>query len=219
MIMKFRYVMRYLGLSIIASAAAACSSSGNSDSEGPNPPSVNQPPSLSGTPPNTAVMDLQYSFTPTGTDPDGDALTYTVSNMPSWSAFDSSSGSLSGMPSIQDVGIYADIQISASDGENTTELAAFDIDVVQVGSSSLSLAWTPPTQSADGTTLNDLAQYRIRWGTQTGSHPNLRAVENASASRFVIDGIAPGSYFFIISAVDTSNNESSSSNEASGIAP
>lgn len=193
-------------------ATFACSSADNS-------PSANQPPSLSGTPPSTAMQDMQYSFTPTGSDPEGDRLAFAITNMPSWASFNTTSGALTGMPLIQHLGTYANISISASDGTSDAELPAFSIDVVPMSAGSLTLSWTPPTQSADGTLLTDLDSYRVRWGTQSGDHPNLREVDNPGVSNFVIDGLAPGIYFFTISAVDTSNNESAASNEASGIVP
>jgi hypothetical protein len=59
----------------------------------------------------------------------------------------------------------------------------------------------------------------VRWGTQTGDHPNLLEITNPGVASFVVDGLAPGSYFFVISAVDASDNESQASNEASGILP
>ncbi len=197
----------------MALAASACSSS---DSPQLSSPTVNQPPSVSGAPPASAVQDWQYSFTPTSSDPNGDVLTFTITNMPSWASFDATSGALSGTPSVQHLGTYANILISVSDGQDSVELPAFDIEVVPTGSGSLSITWSPPTESADGSSLNDLAGYRIHWGTQSGSHPNVLEVNNPSLSRYVIDGLVSGNYFFIISAVDTSSNESKASNEASG---
>lgn len=202
---------RYLVLSAMMLAASACSSGSSSENS-----VSNLPPSLSGTPPPTAVQDVQYSFAPAVSDPDGDPLTFTITNIPSWATFDDTSGALSGMPLVQHIGTYADITISVSDGRNSAQLPSFDIEVVPTATGSLALAWTPPTQSTDGSALNDLASYRIRWGTQPGDHPNLREVDNPGVARFVIDGLAPGNYFFIISAVDTSNNESEASNEATG---
>ena len=165
------------------------------------------------------MQDIQYSFTPDSSDPDGDPLTFTITNMPSWATFDDTTGALTGMPAMQHVGTFADISISASDGQAGAALPPFDIEVVATATGSLSLSWTPPTQSADGSPLNDLARYRVRWGSQSGDHPNLREVDNPGVSSFVVDGLAPGTYFFVVSAVDTSNNESEASNEASGTVP
>lgn len=203
---------------LVVSACSSGSSSESGPSSDDSPP-ANQSPSLSGSPPAFAMLDLIYSFAPGGSDPDGDPLTFAVTNLPPWATFDNSTGRLSGMPSMQHVGVHADILISVSDGQAAAELPAFDIEVVATATGSLALTWTPPSQSADGSTLSDLASYRIRWGTQTGDHPNVLDINNPGLASYVIDGLAPASYFLTISAVDNSNNESQPSNEASGTVP
>jgi hypothetical protein len=212
--MTIREISYFLALPAMALAVSACSSGSSGDS-----PHANQPPSLSGAPPPFAMLDLYYSFRPASSDSDGDPLTFAIMNIPSWATFDEATGQLIGLPSIQHVGTYPDISISASDGQASAELPMFDIEVVATAAGSLSLTWTPPTQSADGSSLNDLASYRIRWGTQTGDHPNLQEVNNPGIASTVIDGLAPGSYYFTVSAVDSSDNESQASNEASGAVP
>jgi hypothetical protein len=202
-----------LVLPIVMVCVSACSS-GSSDSSAPD--QGNRPPSISGSPPAYAMLDLIYSFTPGSADPDGDTLTYSVSNMPAWASFDTATGNLTGTPSMQHVGNHGDILISASDGQATTDLPAFAIEVVAGATGSLTLSWTPPTRSADGSPLDDLAGYRIRWGTQTGDRPNLLELNNPGVSSYVVDSLAPGSYFLTVFAVDTSNNESEASNEANG---
>ena len=162
------------------------------------------------------MPDRIYSFTPGSGDANGDTLTYSVSNMPAWASFDTATGNLTGTPSMQHVGNHPDILISASDGQATTDLPPFAIEVVAGATGSLALSWTPPTRSADGSALDDLAGYRVRWGTQTGDHPNLLELTNPGVSNYVVDSLAPGDYFLTVFAVDTSNNESEASNEAHG---
>ena len=83
---------------------------------------------------------------------------------------------------------------------------------------SLTISWTAPTVSADGSSLNDLAGYRIRWGTQSGVYTNMTEIDNPSLTRYVIDNVVPAEYFVVISAFDNSENESANSNEARGVA-
>ena len=206
-------------LLILLLALQACSSGSSSDVALPDPPPVanNQPPVLSGTPTNTVVQDRVYSFMPAASDPDADPLIFTIENLPGWATFDAGTGELSASPTVQHLGLFTGISIGVNDGTVETTLGPFDIEVVATASGTLTLSWTPPTESADGSQLTDLAGYRIRWGTQSGNRPNLDQVDNPGLASFVIEGLAPGSYFFVVSAFDSSNNEGSMSNEANGI--
>ena len=64
-----------------------------------------------------------YSFRPTASDPERKTLRFTVANKPAWATFSTSNGRLSGTPKA--VGYWTNIQISVSDGVNTTSLPAF----------------------------------------------------------------------------------------------
>ena len=58
-----------------------------------------------------------YQFQPSASDADGDPLTFSVSNQPSWTTFDVANGLMSGIPAESDVGIYSGIVVSVSDGQ------------------------------------------------------------------------------------------------------
>ncbi|MFY8325389.1 tandem-95 repeat protein, partial [Pseudoalteromonas sp. ZZD1] len=90
----------------------------------------NVAPVLSGTPSTTTAEDAAYSFTPTLTDSDtGDTHTFSIINKPSWASFNTSTGELSGTPDNSDVGSYANITISVSDGTASASLAPFTLEV------------------------------------------------------------------------------------------
>ena len=75
-------------------------------------------PSISGTPANTAVQGLPYTFTPTASDPDpadADTLAFTLSNAPGWLTIDAATGELSGTPAGTDIGVAEDILIKVND--------------------------------------------------------------------------------------------------------
>ena len=75
----------------------------------------------------------------------------------------------------------------------------------------LSLAWTPPTTNVDGSALTDLRDYKLYYGTASGSYTsNVTSITQAS---YTFSNINPGTYFFVVTAFDTSNNESPVSNE------
>ena len=106
---------------------------------------VNDAPTISGTAGTTILEDTAYSFTPSATDVDGDTLTYTIQNRPSWSSFSSSTGSLTGTPQDQHVGSTSGIVISVSDGTDSVSLDPFNIEVTNAND--------PPTVSNVSTTI------------------------------------------------------------------
>jgi len=81
-------------------------------------------PLISGSPETTVVAGTKYSFQPGASDSDGDALTFSVKNLPAWATFDTSSGLVSGTPSASDVGSYPSITITVADGNATAQLGS-----------------------------------------------------------------------------------------------
>jgi hypothetical protein len=92
--------------------------------------SENNDPTISGEPDTSVAEDSSYSFTPTATDDDGDNLTFSISNQPSWASFDSTTGKLSGIPTNANVGTSSEITITVSDdNDGSAALDAFTITV------------------------------------------------------------------------------------------
>ena len=90
---------------------------------------ANDKPVISGIPSTKVVQDTPYIFTPSASDEDGDILTFSIENKPSWAVFDTATGILSGTPGNNDVGVTNSIIINVSDGMETAGLPAFDITV------------------------------------------------------------------------------------------
>ncbi len=169
---------------------------------------TNSAPTLSGSPPTLVQEGDAYAFTPGANDPDGDSLSFSITNRPSWAAFDSATGRLSGTPQAADVGTYADIVISVSDGQASASLAAFTITVEAISTGSVTLSWTPPTENTDGTALTDLAGYRIYWGTTSGSYPNSVTIDNPGVTTYLVENLSPGTYEFVATSYNASGVES-----------
>lgn len=94
------------------------------------------PPMIGGVLPGIAVAGQPFSFQPSASDTDGGALTFSVSNQPNWTTFDTETGRLYGTPQGTDVGSQSTIAISVSDGTYTRALPASTITVVMPGSTS-----------------------------------------------------------------------------------
>lgn len=78
------------------------------------------------------------------------------------------------------------------------------------GGAAVTLHWEPPTLSEDGSDLNDLEGFRVYYGTVeplTKENAKQLKVDKALKSQ-LIGGLFPGIYFFAVTAVDTSGNES-----------
>lgn len=89
----------------------------------------NQQPTISGNPETSVTVGSSYRFTPSAADPDGDSLSFSVANLPSWLSFNTATGTLSGTPGLDAVGSYNDLVISVTDGYLTASLQAFSIVV------------------------------------------------------------------------------------------
>lgn len=111
--------------------------------------SGNRPPSISGLPPGKATPGKAYNFLPKASDPDGDALRFSITNRPAWAFFDGTNGRLRGTPAPSDAGTYKNIVISVSDGEISRQLKAFTIRVAQSASGGGSAASPPARPPAD----------------------------------------------------------------------
>jgi len=175
----------------------------------------NRAPTISGTPLTSVVVGNAYSFRPTASDPDGNTLTFSISNKPSWASFTASTGRLAGTPVAANVGTYSNIVIRVSDGKVTASLPAFSVTVSSVGSGSATLSWTPPTRNTDGTTLTNLAGYRIYYGTSASSLSRTVQIANPGIATYVVGNLSPATWYFSVRSYTTNGVESPASHVAS----
>jgi hypothetical protein len=212
------------GLVLIALSAAALSGCGGGDDEStpdsgsaqPPPPSggSNHAPTISGSAPGAVNASSAYNFLPAAADADGDALAFSIDNKPEWATFNTSTGRLSGTPDAADVGTYSNISISVSDGHASTALNPFAIAVTAISNGRATLSWTAPTENTDGSTLANLAGYRIRYGTNASALTQTIVINNASVTTFVVEDLAPATWYFAVTAVNSTGSESAYSNVA-----
>jgi Putative Ig domain len=197
--------------------AAAPSPAGPGGALGtPSNGQVSTAPTISGQPRTKLRVAEAYTFQPTASDADGDHLTFTIANTPSWARFDVSTGKLSGTPTATDVGSYPAIAIAVSDGAHKATLQPFTLVVSQIGAGSASLSWLPPTQNSDGSTLIDLAGYQIYFGRDPANLNEKIQVNNASITTYLVSNLSPGVWYFGVSARNSRGAESNLAGPVSG---
>jgi hypothetical protein len=108
-------------------------------------------PSLTGKPATTVTAAHYFAFQPFTANPGGKTLTFAIANKPSWAQFDSRTGRLYGTPLPQsNVGTFASIVISASDGSARASLAPFAVTVLPLPNIPPKLAGTAPAGAVAG---------------------------------------------------------------------
>jgi hypothetical protein len=176
------------------------------------PAPANAAPVMTGAPSTTAIAGSVYSFTPKASDANGDALTFSIQNKPVWATFSTSSGQLLGTPS--SAGTTAGIVIKVSDGKSETALAAFSLVVSAAATAApgtSTVSWQPPTQNTDGSALTTLSGYRIYYGTSAQSLTNTITIDNAGLTRYLVEGMTQGAWYFAVTALTRDGAESENS--------
>ena len=195
---------------------ASASASSGSGSTGTG---ANSAPTISGTPATQASINSAYSMAPQASDADGDTLAFTIQNKPDWAQFNTATGQLTGTPSAANT--TANIVITVSDGRASASLPAFSITVGSspsttptVGPSGpgVALSWDVPTRTEEGETLQNLAGYRIHFGTNENALVNSIEVQSAGQNTFTVQNLPRGTYFFAVRAFTSSGEESKLSN-------
>jgi len=175
---------------------------------------------LNGTPAATVIVGNVYRFQPALTPASGTTVGYSVQNLPAWVTFSTATGELMGTPTGADVGVYPNILISASNGHASAALQAFAVTVKSSVApntpGTATLTWVAPTTNANDTQLDDLTAFRIYYGTSSSALTGvIDVVADGNTDGFVVSGLAKGTYYFKVSALDSAGVESSQSDEVS----
>jgi hypothetical protein len=79
------------------------------------------------------------------------------------------------------------------------------------------LRWTVPTQNMDGSTLTNLAGYRIAYGTAPGVLHQSIQVANPGVTTHTVGNLAPATYYFQVRAYNSTGAESDPTNTATKV--
>jgi hypothetical protein len=94
-----------------------------------------------------------------------------------------------------------DSSAGVSHGSNTDESAS-------VGTGTVTLHWNAPNTNSNGSTLTDLAGYRVSYGPGSGQQNRTKSVDIGNYTSASVSNLSTGDWCFVVSAYDTSGNES-----------
>ena len=128
---------------------------------------ANRAPTITGTPATTVTVGKAYNFQPTGSDPDGNTLQYSITGKPTWLTFSATTGKLSGTPTAANVGTSSRMTITVTDGTLSASLPAFTIQVnaatnlppiitgtpLATATVGTAYSWKPTASDPEGATL------------------------------------------------------------------
>jgi len=117
---------------------------------------------------------------------------------------------------VADLQLYTDedIRISVSDGTASASTGTFSIAVVYTTNGTATLSWAAPTENSDGSSLTNLAGYRIHYGNVPGQYDHQLEIADAGIMTAVIENLSQGTWYFAATALNSTGLESDRSNEA-----
>ena len=75
----------------------------------------------------------------------------------------------------------------------------------------VTLTWIAPTDNTNGSAVTDLAGYHIHYGTSQDNMTQVIDLASAGTTECEVSGLAPGTYYFAISAYTAVGTESAES--------
>ena len=189
----------------------------------PRSPSPSPSPSRAATTINLSPSSLNYAATQGAANPanqnisltnTGGTLNWTVSDDASWLAVSPASGSGSSTltTSVNTAGLTA----GTYNGTLTVSAAGISSKTVTVTLTVNAPATSSATLTWNANTENDLAGYKIYRATTSGGYGAPIATLQGNVTTYIAAGLQVGTtYFFVITAYDSSGNESPRSNEVS----
>jgi hypothetical protein len=81
------------------------------------------------------------------------------------------------------------------------------------------VSWTPPTTTANGSALTDLAGYELFYGRRPSELKHIVKIPDVHVTRMIVRGLDSGTWYFVVTAYTRSGAMSFPSNVASKAIP
>ncbi len=94
-----------------------------------------------------------------------------------------------------------------------------EAQTVTVGPTSAFLLWTIPTTNTDGSPLTDLAGFYIFYGSSPSSLTNIIPIANPRQNSYMVNNLANGTWYFVVTAYTTQGTQNAPSNVVSKSIP
>jgi hypothetical protein len=150
-------------------------------------------------------------------------VTVTLPNAPTYTATFSSTGSYSRVITVKfraDAAATLRVNYTQTAGPGSINMqgaALSEAAVLPTGSAILT--WQPPALNIDGSPIIDLAAYKVYWGTTQGTYPQSAQIASLAAGTHTVTGLARGTWYFVVTALNAQGAESSYSNVWSKTVP
>jgi trimeric autotransporter adhesin len=171
--------------------------------------------SITVTPINPSIAKgTTQQFTATGTY--SDSSTQNLTTAVTWSSSAAAVATISNAAGSN--GLATSVAVGSTTITATSGSIAGTATLTVTGSGVLTLTWDAPTTNTDGSALNpatDLSLYKIYYGTASQTYTQVVNVTNPGTTTVSTTlNLSPGTYYFVVTTVNTSGQESSYSNEA-----
>ena len=107
------------------------------------------------------------------------------------------------------------LTVSSLDGTtHTVTITIFGTDETNT-TANVELSWVAPAEREDNTSiaLSEIAGYKIYYGSTQGQHPNSVTIDDGSATGHTFQNFTAGTYYFVVTTIDTEGRESQFSTE------
>jgi hypothetical protein len=104
---------------------------------------------------------------------------------------------------------------TSSSGTTPSSSAAAPSPAATAPVTAVTLSWAAPTENTDGTPLLNLQGYKVLYGTAPEIYTSTINIANPGLTTYVVDNLAPGTYYFAIEAYNSSGLASSLSAQVS----